>query len=207
VTDFRAALDREKCWDLVTEALFEAHGEPLEDCILQNREELVALCEFIERKQIRSYLEVGIWTGRLLAALHRIFGFDLVAACDHGWAEECGLEIRVHREVRLLRADSGSRAYVEWRAALGRVDLVLLDGDHRIHALRRDVRLNRELPHRFLAIHDICGFRKETAAVKQVWDELRDGHKLEIVRPHVDLGLSHSTMGIGIWSATEDPAA
>jgi hypothetical protein len=39
-----------------------------------------------------------------------------------------------------------------------------------------------------------------------LWEEL-GGHKLEIVRPHVELGLDHSTMGIGVWSDTEDPAA
>ncbi len=64
--DFRAELAGDKCWDRGTQALFERHGEPLEDCILQNREELIGLCEFIVAQGVRSYLEVGVWTGRLI---------------------------------------------------------------------------------------------------------------------------------------------
>ena len=56
--DFRAELAGDGCWDRGTQVLFERHGEPLEDCILQNREELIGLCEFIEAQGIRSYLEV-----------------------------------------------------------------------------------------------------------------------------------------------------
>lgn len=204
--DFRALLAGEKCWDRATEALFARHGEGLEDAMLQNREEVVALCGFLERAGIRSYLEIGIWTGRLVAALHRIFDFELVAACDQGYAERLGLAIRLPPSVRFLRADCRSAAYRDWRAALGHVDLVLLDGDHRLHALRRDFARERALPHRFLAVHDICGARPQTRGVRRFWEELEDGCKLELVRPHRELGLDHSTMGIGIWSASEDPA-
>lgn len=205
--DFRALLADEKCWDRSTEKLFECHGEGLEDAMLQNREEVIALCEFIERAGIRSYLEIGIWTGRLVAALHRIFDFDLVAACDQGYAEQLGFAIPLPPAVRLLRANCQSGAYREWRAGLGHVDLVLLDGDHRLHALRRDFARERDLPHRFIAVHDICGARPATRDVKQFWDGLDAGCRLELVRPHRELGLANSTMGIGIWSASEDPRA
>jgi hypothetical protein len=201
VTDFAAALRDEKCWDRETEAIFEAHGEPLEDCILQNREELVGLCELIERARVRSYLEIGIWTGRLISALHRIFDFDLVAACDHGWARRCGFEIRVPQGTRLFEGDSGSEGYRRWREALGQVDLVLIDADHSYRGVRRDFELNRAFPHRYLAFHDICGARRETAGVRRFWDELDEGEKIEIVRPHLELGLDHSLMGIGLWRA------
>ncbi len=203
--DFRRELRADKCWDRTTEALFEAHGEPLEDCILQNREELIGLCELIETHGIRSYLEIGIWTGRTLSALQRIFEFDLVAACDHGWAEQCGLSIRVPPETHLLRADSWSDEYRAWRAELGSIDLVLIDGDHRLEAVRRDFAINRTFPHRFLAFHDICGARPQTRGVKQLWDEIDEGFKQEIVRPHLELGLDHSIMGIGVWSEDEPP--
>jgi hypothetical protein len=203
--EFRRLLADEPCWDLSTEELFDRHGEGLQDRMLQNREEVIALCLFIERARVRSYLEVGIWTGRLVSALHRLFSFDLVAACDHGYAERFGLEVRVPSEARFFGGDSGSTEFRQWREQLGRVDLVLLDGDHRLPGLRRDFEVNRSYPHRFVAIHDICGARRATRDVRRFWRELGDGHAAEIIRPHVELGLDHSMMGIGIWSATEDP--
>ena len=54
--------------------------------------------------------------------------------------------------------------------------------------------------------HDICGAREATRDVKRFWDELTGGCTLELIRPHVELGLDHSTMGLGVWSASEDPA-
>ncbi len=203
--DFRTLLAGERCWDRRVERVWRERGEPLVDAILQNREELVALCEFIEARRIRSYLEIGVWTGRLLSALHRIFRFELVAACDHGWAEACGLEIRLPPETRFFRGDSHSRAYRLWRAELGHVDLVFIDANHSRRAVARDFEINRAFPHRFLALHDIRGTRRGTRGVGRFWRGLREGFRLEILRPHLELGLDRTTMGIGIWSATEDP--
>jgi hypothetical protein len=203
--DFRAELVRDKCWDRTTQARFERRGEPLEDCILQNREELIGLCEFIEARGIRSYLEIGIWTGRLISTLHRLFGFDLVAACDHGWAEELGLPIAVPREARVLTGGSETEAYRAFRRELGHVDLVLIDADHSYAAVKRDFEINRAFPHRFIAVHDITGATRQTVGVRRFWEELEEGYKLEIVRPHLELGSDRSTMGIGIWSEREMP--
>jgi predicted O-methyltransferase YrrM len=199
--NFRRELQDDRCWDRTTQALFEAHGEPLRDCILQNREELIALCEFIEAQQIRSYLEIGIWTGRLISTLHRLFSFERVAACDHGWAEQLGLSISLPKEVVLFRGDSGTDAFRRWRADLAAIDLVLIDADHRYQAVAEDFATNRAFPHRFIALHDITGATRQTRGVGRFWRELVEGDKLEIVRPHRELGLDHSTMGIGIWCA------
>ena len=196
--DFRAALRHDKCWDHATEALFQQHGEPLEDCILQNREELIGLCQFMESHDIRSYLEIGVWTGRLVRTLHRLFSLELVAACDHGWARRLGLEIRVPRGAQFFEGDSDSDEFQRWRAELGQVDLVLIDANHSYHAVRRDFEINRRFPHRFLALHDITGSNRHTVGVRRLWQDL-DGRKHEIVRPHLELGLDCSTMGIGIW--------
>jgi len=203
--DFRAELAGDKCWDRTTQALMEAHGEPLEDSILQNREELIALCELIERHRVRSYLEIGTWTGRLLATLHRLFDFELVAACDHGWAEQLGFSVNVPAATEFFHGDSDSRDYDRWRAGLGHIDLVFIDANHGYHAVRRDFEINRAHPHRFLAFHDITGGTRHTAGVARFWRELTDGNRLELVRPHLELGIDHSTMGIGVWSATEQP--
>ena len=198
MTDLRAALASTKCWDRSTQALFEEHGEALEDCALQNREELVGLAEFIQANDVRSYLEIGVWTGRTLEALDGLFAFDTVAACDHGWAEQRGLPMHLDG-VDWLRADSDSPEFLAWRESLGHVDLVLIDANHSYRAVKRDFEINRRFPHRFLAFHDITGFHPRTRGVARLWGELQ-GNKLEIVRPHRELGLDHSTMGIGIWS-------
>ncbi len=204
--DFHAALTDVPCWDRRCEEMLARRGEALVDAALQNRAELVRLCEFIERHRIRSYLEIGVWTGRTVRALHRIFDFDLVAACDHGWAERCGLPMRLPEGARLYRGESGGEGFVRWRAALGHVDLVLIDADHRLEAVRRDIAINRAAPHRFLALHDITGARRQTAGVARAWREIEGGARLEIVEPMVDLGGSSPLMGIGIWSGTEDPS-
>jgi hypothetical protein len=204
--DYRARLAAEKCWDRRTESLLARHGEPLEDGILQSREELIALCELIERKRIRSYLEIGIWTGRLVSALHRMFRFDIVAVCDHRYAARFGLPISVPPETRAFWGDSGSEGYHRFRRELGPIDLVLIDANHSHAGVLRDFQINRAYPHRFLAFHDILGGRASTRGVRTFWDRLEDGYRLELVRSHREVGLERSLMGIGVWSAQENPA-
>ena len=203
--EIRRALRDVPCWDRQTEQIFQDRGEPVQDVALQSREELVALCQWIDRARIRSYLEIGLWTGRLVSALHRLFQFDLVAACDHRWAERFGLSIHLPPDCRVFWGDSRSAGYQRWRRELGVVDLVLIDADHRYGAVRQDFQINRSFPHRFLAFHDITGARRQTRGVGRLWSELTEGYRLELLRPHPEVGLEHSAMGIGLWSATEDP--
>jgi len=209
--DFRAELSHDRCWDAQTEAIFQARGEAIDDAILQNREELIGLCEFIEAHQIRSYLEIGAWTGRLACTLHRLFRFDRVAVCDDGYSATFGLPFHLPDGAHFLQARSESAAFLEWRAQLGAIDLVFIDANHAYHAVKRDVETNRVYPHRFLALHDITGANRHTLGVRRFWQELEarppleagqpleGGERIEIVRPHLELGLDHSIMGIGIW--------
>ncbi|MBW2276026.1 MAG: class I SAM-dependent methyltransferase [Deltaproteobacteria bacterium] len=201
--NFRQELAELKCWDRESQSLADRHGEALEDAAMQNREELIGLCEFIEARRVRSYLEIGVWTGRLISTLDAIFEFDLIAACDQGYAREFDLPIRLPQRAHFFEGDSESAGFKRWRSELGQVDFVLIDANHAHHAVRRDFEINREFPHRFLAFHDITGATRQTAGVGRFWRELDFGHKLEIVRPHVELGFDHSIMGIGIWSETE----
>jgi hypothetical protein len=206
--DFRRALAGERCWDLRTQRIYEAQGEPRDDCMLQCRDELIELCAFIERKHVRSYLEVGVWTGRTLSALHRIFEFDRVAACDHGWARDCGLHIAVPEDAEIYWGNAESEGYRRFREALGPIDLVLIDANHHYGAVRRDFEINRALPHRFLAFHDIAGTPdRKTGGVAKFWQELDEGYRFEIRHPNRAIGATRPTMGIGIWSASEDPAS
>lgn len=190
--DYASALRDTRFWDAEVERVYAAEGEALVDCALQSEAEVVELCRFIEAEGIRSYLEIGIWTGRLVTALHRVFGFSRVAACDHGWAEQCGFAISVPEGTSFFRGDSGTEAYVAWRRALGPIDLVMIDANHHYRAVRRDFEIERAQPHRFLALHDITGARRGTEGVARLWREL-DGQKTEIVAPG-------SKMGIGVWN-------
>jgi Methyltransferase domain len=208
--DFRSLLADVPCWDRTTEELFRAHGEPLQDCALQNREELIGLCEFLEEHEVRSFLEIGVWTGRTLSALHAVFRFERVAACDHGWARRWGLPVVLPPETHVFAGDSESDEYLGWREGLGAIDFVLIDANHAYHAVRRDFERNLAFPHRFLALHDITGCRRATSGVRRLWEEISHpgvlpGRGFEIVRPHRELGLDHSTMGIGIWAAAATP--
>lgn len=199
--DWPTLLAGEPCWDAGVEAVYRETGEPRVDAILQSAEELAAFAAFIEAEGVRSYLEVGAWTGALVSCLHRHFHFDRVAVCDDGYAQRrFGLPFRVPAEAALFQGDSRSAAYREWRAALGPIDLVLIDADHSYRGVKADFEVNRQFPHRFLAFHDITGANRHTAGVGRFWREL-EGDKRELCLPNRALGLATSEMGIGIWSA------
>jgi hypothetical protein len=205
--DFRTELRGVKCWDAQTQAVFDTQGEAVEDCVLQNREELIALCALIERMALRSWLEIGSWTGALTRCMDELRLFERLAVCDDGWSARRGLELRLPPRAAQLRGDSGSVAFERWRAALGPVDLVFIDANHAHHAVSRDFAVNRRHPHRLLAFHDITGANRHTTGVARFWRELREGHKLELLRPHVELGLDHSVMGIGLWAEHPFPGS
>jgi hypothetical protein len=198
--DFQTLFAGVPCWDADVQRIFLDTGEPRVDVALQNRRELEAFAAFMWRNNVRSYLEIGTWTGRTACALHAALNFDVVAVCDHGYAQQLGLPLHVPQGAHMLRADSDSREFLDWRESLGHIDLVLIDANHRYDAVRRDFDLNRTFPHRFLAFHDITGSHRATVGVRRLWDEL-EGAKHEIVLPHDELGLPHSTMGIGVWAA------
>jgi hypothetical protein len=202
--DFRALLAGEPCWDVHARVRVGPLRLFPDDGILQNREELIAFCEWIATHHIRSYLEIGVWTGQLASALHRLFAFDLLATADVGHAAGVGLSVRLPQETRAFWGSSTSPQFRDWRATLGPIDLVFIDADHSYEGVRADFEINRALPHRFLAFHDIAGTDPDTRGVRQLWDEL-DGFKHEIVRPQIEAGPGAGLMGIGIWSATESP--
>lgn len=202
--DFREELKDDPCWQPSTEKVFRESGVPYEDTILQNREELIGFCEFLQQEDVRSYLEIGTWTGRLVTTLHRLFSFDKLAAADIGYAPTIGLPFSIPEETRFFKGSSHSDQYRRWRESLGHIDLVMIDGDHSYEGVRLDYEINRQYPHRFLGFHDIANPHPLIQGVAQLWNEL-EGTKVEIVRPHKELGLEHTTMGIGIWSAPTCP--
>jgi hypothetical protein len=196
--DHAQLLEGERCWDAGVEAIYRQSGEPRVDAILQNRAELTALCQQMELEGVQSYLEIGLWSGRLLCCLHRIFRFRLVAGCDDGYAQRLGLPLHLPPEAQRFLGSSRSPDYLAWRRQLGPIDLVFIDGDHRYAGVKADLEREAALPHRILALHDITGANRHTIGVARLWSELR-GEKLELCMPNPELEEPRSTMGIGLW--------
>jgi hypothetical protein len=196
--DFTAEVRSERCWDQTTEEIAAAKGFPADDCILQTRGELIAFCEWIEQNKIRSYLEIGVWTGRLFLLLNRLFRFEKAAACDLGSCRLFGLPFHLEGTTYpVFLGDSHSAEYRIWLERQGKFDLILIDGDHSYPGIRADFAMNCGHAERFVAFHDITGLGRSTAGVKRFWAGL-EGEKLEIIRPHEEIGSATSTMGIGI---------
>lgn len=190
--DFRREISSAKCWDQDCQQAMENGSRLPPQAILQNREELIALCAWMESEKIRSYLEIGVYNGHLLNLLQRLFRFTKVAGCDQT------PNFKPLPPLQAYWGSSHSSAFQKWRQQLGHVDLVLIDGDHSYAGVKQDFAIQRWYPHRFLVFHDIRGTDPMTVGVRQFWEEL-DGHKLEIVRPHVEIGAQDSGMGLGIW--------
>lgn len=196
--DYRELLKEEKFWDLSAERMLDRSKSPPVDAILQNREEIIALCQWIEMNNIRSYLEIGIWTGRLISALHRLFSFKSAACCDIGSAKFAGLSIELPKGVSFFEGNSRSPIYLNWRRKLGAVDLTFIDASHSFEDVKQDFEINMSFPHRFIALHGIAGSSLTGDEVKRFWAKL-EGKKHEILLPHPEINSEKPTMGIGIW--------
>lgn len=174
----------------------------------QHRAELVLLCEWIEKKAIRSYLELGFYRGGLLSALHELFRFEKVAGVDP-WViqRERGLVVSLPDDAKICVTRSEHADYRKFRHELGKIDLVFIDGDHSYGSVRADYEREKKQPHRFLAFHDIKNTHHAPGVVR-FWNEL-GGKKRELYVPRTVLEMRMVTngdeMGIGIWSQKETP--
>ncbi len=194
--DLPALLKPHKCWDTFTEFSYNQWSAP-DNCILQSRDELTALCGWIESHQIKSYLEIGCWTGKLVNLLHHLFEFEKVAACDLGLCEKYLFDIHLGEGIQFFKGDSHSPEFRQWREDLGHFDLIFLDGDHTAAGLRADMLVNLEAGCGHIAIHDISSGLVGTEEVAPFWQSL-PGPKEEFLLAHSEIGLNSSKTGIGI---------
>jgi hypothetical protein len=199
MSDFEQQLSKVKFWDSEVEAVFQELGVPAFDAALQIREEVIVLCEWINENDINSYLEVGSWTGKLVSSLHTVFKFKEVAACDLGACKEAGFEVRLPPGAEYFEGNSLSPIYLKWRDRLGPIDLVLIDTDHKYESVARNFEINQALGAKHIALCGISDNHRGISGVRSFWHDL-EGNKTEILCPHVEIGESESTIGIGIWS-------
>jgi len=214
-TDFAAKLRqlRMECDGPLAGGIDLVHLTPAPDpCLFayQHRPELVLLCEWIERKEIRSYLEIGFYRGGLLSTLQALFQFERVAGCDEGLVQKRKkLAVSLPPAAKICWAKSESPEYRRFRHAMGKMDLVFIDGDHSYGGVRQDYEREKRQPHRFLAFHDIKNTEKAPGVVR-LWNEI-GGKKRELYVPRTVLDgqmrmvSTGDEMGIGIWSQTETP--
>lgn len=164
--------------------------------------EILALLEEIAACRARRILEIGTMNGGSLFLMARAAAADATLVSVDlprrpgrrgypRWKETLYLDFASEgQSVRLVRADSHSRAAVEQvRAAFEDepLDLVFIDGDHSYEGVLRDYDLYAPLvrPGGLVALHDIVpdhgrryGRRTTSHAgeVPRFWQELKRGH-------------------------------
>jgi predicted O-methyltransferase YrrM len=168
--------------------------------LLQNPEEITALCLLLRRHEPRStYLEIGSAGGGTARFLHQEVGFGRMVAIDdgrHPRADEQEENFAAIGDVTLHVGDShapDAAAFLS-RAAPGRsVDIAFVDGDHSWTGVRQDVRM--VLPHLrpggLLILHDT----RECKGVRAAWRGLAWRPRVSRV---AELVGAERPMGIGV---------
>ena len=193
------ALTESTFWSSYLEAKQTMDGETRADaCIMQNPAEIFELIKWIGEHDIKSYFEVGVWTGDLVSLLEKIFNFKFLAACDLGTAKEFGLEITIPSKTKYFEGNYRSPIFPSWRKNLGMIDLTFIDTDHEYANVKKEFEITRANASRYIALHGIAGGKLVGDGVKKLWNELR-GTKHEIILPFPG-ETSDIKMGIGIWS-------
>ena len=168
--------------------------------LLQNPEELAALCLLLRRSERRAtYLEIGSAGGGTCRFLHQEVGFGRVLAIDdgrHPRAPEQDANFAAIGNVTRFVGDShapAARAFLAEHVPARDVDIALIDGDHSLAGVRQDLRLVLDhcRPGALVVLHDT----RECAGVEAAWLGLaaRRG-----VRPVAELVGAERPMGIGV---------
>jgi hypothetical protein len=190
-----AVLENTRFWNRANpEKWVDPHGiTPGGDVLLQCREEFIQLCKFIDRTGIRSFLEIGIWTGALSRSLDYIFEFEERYAADLlDASKRQNLPVILPDDTVLFIGSTESPAFERWMQRLPRVDMCFIDGDHSYEGVARDFKICKaHQPSAYLVLHDIVGWWPGLEGVKKFWNEL-EGQKVEYI---------YSVLGIGIWGA------
>lgn len=177
----------------------------------QNEHELRQFIEFLQSKNVTSYLEIGSRHGdafhevvRHLPEGSRAVAVDLPGGV---WGRRESLPVLKFAanslrgkgyEITLIIGNSQSRKTVEQVRALGPFDAVFIDGDHTIQGVKADFMNYRDMA-TYVGFHDIAGRGQrertgKTVDVQDLWEEIRHDGCSEFIHPG-------SKMGIGVWTS------
>ena len=168
--------------------------------LLQNPEELAALCLLLRRHEPRdTYLEIGSAGGGTARFLHEEVGFGRMLAIDDGRHPRAAEQDEnfaaiggVERHIGDSHAPEAA-AFLAEHAPGRSIDIALVDGDHSWSGVRRDIRL--VLPHLrpggLLILHDT----RQVRGVRAAWRELGLRRR---TRRIAELVGAERPMGIGV---------
>jgi hypothetical protein len=172
------------------------------DVMLQQRQELAALAAFIVKNDIKTYLEIGFWTGRLCRFLREYTTIETVFGADLLHATHDGHRLHVPPGSVVFVGDSTSPEFVRWRTSIGHVDFVMIDGDHSYEGCRADWEIANEQSCDFVGFHDTSPHYDHTDGVTRVWREIVQDTSPDrihdLARPFDERNMDISVCGIGV---------
>lgn len=178
---------------------------------IQKVPELAGLARMVRSERPSTVLEIGSYTGGTLGLFCKLAEPDALLVsvdlpAEYGGATAAKLETlaRTNQRVVALRRDSHAdetRAEVERLLAGRQVDVLMVDGDHSYHGVRRDFELYSPLVRDggLIAFHDIVPHvRVPGVEVERLWAELKAVYEhVELVEPVLELGFG-PWGGIGV---------
>lgn len=169
-------------------------ANPVSTSMLQWKTEFEEFCRFMLDQNTRSFLEIGAGTAQLSIFVKQALSLDLACACD---LYKSPL-LEEHPEIPFFHGDHHERRYLEWREALGHIDMILIDADHHT-GFREDYFIERRFPHRFIAFHDVAN--PHYPELCKFWKDEVSGRKQVFVNrdPQIAFGVPPIRYPFGQW--------
>jgi predicted O-methyltransferase YrrM len=184
--------------------------------LLQDRDEFDQFCQLLKAENVRSYLEIGSWTGQSIKAVAEILpkGSRIVSV-DMPFKETKGIALRkmmddlkrAGYDTHLFLGDSGDVNIVRQVRPLGPFDAVFIDGDHRFPYVKSDWE-NYGTLGRIVGFHDISRdmpkdqFGGGPHQAHSFWEGFKNGYKhVEFISDKTRTRTDFS-LGIGVvWAS------
>lgn len=175
--------------------------------MVQHTKEITGLLEFIQKKNLKSFIEIGTYKGGTLYTLASVcpgkkISIDFPNPAFGYSPEGSGYDTDARNkkfkkefpDTEFIVADSHKKeTFNQAKKLLGRekVDFLFIDGDHTYAGVKQDLEMYRPLLKKdgYIIFHDIIAsefHRKHECYVDLLWNELK-GEKIEIID------------GAGIW--------
>ena len=191
-----------------------------ETYMLQDRDEIVALAQCFKDEGAKSYIEVGCkFGGSLWIVANMLPKGSVIVAVDLPQADKSFKDSKPHLiecvealrkrdyHVSLILGDSTDQEVIDDVYKLGPFDATFIDANHTVEYVKKDF-ANYGPISKVIAFHDINFYRpgglpphKKPIEVRQVWDQIKIGHRsMEIIRGKPDkLGCRDNGIGV-LWT-------